>query len=315
MNFEALLQWIPSDVRALLRNQTLRLRRPIQGRRWGHHASRQRGPGLDFRDHRPYVPGDDLRRVDWKAVGRRDRLVMRQTDTEDELAVALLVDGGVGMSYGVGTSRKFSVAATMTASLAALALGQGDPIGFAIGGSRRPPELTVVPRRSDELARQLAASLREHTPSDRCPWPDLIATAARALPPRSLVVAIGDFLDPGGRGESSDDEAFWRALLALGSRQHQIVLVQVLHDDELTFPWREPQPLRFVDLWTSRPAVEGSGATLREGYLARLELYLRAFQQQALRQGILLERVRADEPLAPALLRLLRRLEGAGEAG
>src|SRR5690606_1369373 len=72
----------------------------VWGRRFGRHRSARAGVGLDFRDHRPYVPGDDPRRLDWRAVARRERLVLRQTEAEDELSLCIVFDGSGGMAYG-----------------------------------------------------------------------------------------------------------------------------------------------------------------------------------------------------------------------
>ena len=80
---EVLGQLVPPELREALRGQALVLRRLALGRRHGRHASVRAGVGLDFRDHRPYVAGDDPRRLDWRAIARRDRPVLRQTDSED----------------------------------------------------------------------------------------------------------------------------------------------------------------------------------------------------------------------------------------
>src|SRR5690606_14139521 len=89
---ETIARILPADLRELLRTRVLLLQRPVWGRRHGRHRSARAGMGLDFRDHRAYVPGDDPRRLDWRAVARRDRLVLRQTESEDELPVVLVVD-------------------------------------------------------------------------------------------------------------------------------------------------------------------------------------------------------------------------------
>ena len=72
---DALATIVPAELQELLRSRNLTLSAPIWGRRHGRHASARAGLGLDFRDHRAYVPGDDPRMLDWRAVARRQRLV------------------------------------------------------------------------------------------------------------------------------------------------------------------------------------------------------------------------------------------------
>lgn len=314
MNFQPLVDLVPDDIRAMLGTQSLRLGRPVHGRRWGHHAASRPGPGLDFRDHRPYAPGDDLRRLDWKAVARRDRLVLRQTESEDELPLALLVDGGAGMSYGQGGARKFSAASALAASLAWVATAQGDPVAFAIGGASIGTEASLRPRRTTDALELLAKLLKEHHPAGITPWSEVIAHASRILPPRSLVIVFSDFLDPGGEGLSSDDEALLSGLQSLRNRQHEVALVQVLHRDELEFPWKDSRALRFLDLWKRRAPVEAGAVALRETYLQSIHTFLEAWDNQVLHRGMLLERIVSDEPLAQPFVRLLRRIAGQRSA-
>src|SRR5690606_19327678 len=108
-------------------------RRPVAGVRHGVHRSLRPGVGRDFRDYRAYVPGDDPRRLDWRAAARSQRLVVRQTESEDELDVLVLADGSGGMDYGEAGQRKWTWAGMVAAALASLALRQSDRFGFALG--------------------------------------------------------------------------------------------------------------------------------------------------------------------------------------
>ncbi|MBL4686373.1 MAG: DUF58 domain-containing protein, partial [Nannocystaceae bacterium] len=125
---DALAKIVPAELRELLRSRTLSLSRPIWGRRHGRHTSARAGLGLDFRDHRAYVPGDDPRMLDWRAVARRERLVLRQTESEDELRLTLAVDDGKGMAYGSGAQSKRRYAHAVAGGLAWLAHRQGDAV-------------------------------------------------------------------------------------------------------------------------------------------------------------------------------------------
>jgi uncharacterized protein (DUF58 family) len=305
---QALAAVVPPELRDLLRGRQLVLARPVGGPHAGRHASTRAGLGDQFRGHRPYVPGDDPRRLDWRAVARRDRLVLRQTDSEDALSTVLLVDGSGGMAHGTGATNKQRHAAALAGALAHLALRQGDRVGFAVGRDDALELSQLRPQAgSPRLAALAQALLRP--PAGLCPWPALLAAVAPALPRRSLVVALSDFLDPDPRSADADAQLH-RGLAGLRSRGHDVVLVQVLHRDELEFPWAGRAPWRFEDPRGVREPIEGHAAGLREAYLERLHAHLRALDLACGEAGLHLHRSVSDRPLAASLLALLARLAG-----
>lgn len=312
---EALGRLVPAELRELLRARQLVVRRPVWGQRPGRHTAARAGLGLDFRDHRPYVPGDDPRRLDWRAVARRERLVLRRTESEDELSVSLLLDGGAGMGYGEGRQQKLRYAHAIAGGLAWLAHRQGDPVGLTLGRMQAVDASLVRPRTGRERLTALALRMADAAPQGRCPWSPLLAAVAPRLPPRSLVVLLSDLLDPGTRPDDADvalDELL-RGLSQLRARQHDVVLVQVLHADELAFPWAERSMLRFEDLRGLRPPLEAPGRSLRGEYLQRLDAHLRVLDDRCESEGLVLLRVATDQPVEDAFVGLLGRL--AGEAG
>lgn len=311
---EALARLLPPDLRELLRTRSLVLQRPVWGRRHGRHRSARAGVGLDFRDHRPYVPGDDLRRLDWRAVARRERLVLRQTEAEDELSISLIVDGSGGMAYGEGERSKLAAARAVAGGLAWLASAQGDAVGLCIGTDGRLDADLARPAAGHERMVALTTALLDLQPRGSCPWPELLAAVAPRLPRRSVVVVLSDLLDPGGRGRTEDDEQMLRGLAHLRARQHDVVLVQILHPDEAGFPWEQRKMLRFIDLQGRREPVEGAADQLRAGYLQRVGEHLAWLEQRTEADGLFLERLHTDQPLAAAFVSLLARLAGvAGE--
>lgn len=305
---QALAAVVPPELRDLLRGRQLVLSRPVGGPHAGRHGSTRAGLGDQFRGHRPYVPGDDPRRLDWRAVARRDRLVLRQTDSEDALSTVLLIDGSGGMAYGTGTSNKQRHAAALAGALAHLALRQGDRVGFALG---RDDTLETTHLRPQAGSPRLAAIAQALTrpPAGLCPWPALVAAVAPALPRRSLVVALSDLLDPDPRDPEADAQLH-RGLAGLRGRGHDVVVVQVLHRDELEFPFDGRGPWRFEDPRAARPRIEGHARGLRDRYLERLHTHLHALERSCGESGLHLHRTITDEPLTASLLGLLARLAG-----
>lgn len=308
----SIAELVPPDLAALLRTHPLTLQRPVWGRRHGRHASSRAGLGHDFRDHRAYVPGDDPRQLDWRAVARRDRLVLRQTEAEDELAVTLAIDVGANMGYGEGARSKHAIATAMAAALAWAALRQGDRAGLVLAGAGTLD--TALQRtaagndRLDAIARALGAA----RPLGTAPLQRLPEALAPRLPPRSLVVLLTDWLDLATDDQDSEtvEASLLQGLVQLRARRHDVVLLQVLHRDELTFPWQGEGVLRFVDRRGTRADLEGAAAAMRAGYLERVHGHLRALERRCELHGIVHHRLVTDEPLAAAFMSLLARLAG-----
>lgn len=314
---EALGRLVPPELRERLRGQALMLPRPVYGRRHGRHASARAGLGLDFRDHRPYVAGDEPRMLDWRAVARRERLVLRQTESEDELPITLLVDGAAGMRYGDGGSDKLRYGLALGVGLLWLASRQGDPIGLALGtGGEVDVSLGRPAGGRDRLA-AVAHRLGSLTPRGVCPWLPLLDAVVPRLSRRSLLVLVTDLLDPGPTPEATEatEEARWRGLAHLRARRHDVVIVQVLHRDEVEFPWTDDRMLRFEDLAGTREPIEAAGGRLRDEYMERMGAHLAAIESRCEAEGLLLHRVVSDEPLAAGFVRLLGRLGGQPPAG
>lgn len=324
----ALAAVLPPALRDLLRGRALTLERPVWGQRAGRHLSARAGLGHLFRAHRPYVAGDDPRLLDWRAMARRDRPMLRQTEGEDELSLCALVDLSGTMAYGEGETSKRRTAAAMVAALAHLALRQGDRFGFATGGDGALGLAHLRPSASASRLGALAAALSEGELRGLCPWRELVAAAAPRLPRRALVVAVSDFLDPcpptggatpeveatAGPGPEgacvSAEEELWGAFAGLRARGHDVVLLQVLHPDELDPPWRGDEFLRILDPKGSRSAIKGTANALKRRYQARFAAHQRALTRHCEANGIYLLRVRSDAPLEEALLDLLARLSG-----
>src|SRR3954453_16310539 len=109
----------------------LLLRRPMQGNVSGRHTSPHRGASVEFAEYRKYVPGDDLRRLDWRAFGRSDRYFIKEFEADTNLRRCLGVDTSGSMDCGSGEITKIHYARKIAGVLGTLAVQQGDAIGLA----------------------------------------------------------------------------------------------------------------------------------------------------------------------------------------
>ena len=208
----------------------LRARHVVEGFLAGMHRSPYFGQSVEFRQHRQYSPGDDLRYVDWKVWAKQDRYYVKQFEEDTNLRCTLLVDVSGSMRYGSGPMNKYEYAATVAVSLAYLLLRQQDAVGCVAFDDR--PRM-VVPQRTRR--NHLDSIIQALTPARRSNKTDLypmLRAAAETFPRRGLMVLISDLL--------ADRPGLFRGLKLLRSRGHDVLVFHVMDDDELDFPFNGP---------------------------------------------------------------------------
>ena len=276
-----------------LKGLHLRARTVVEGVLSGIHRSPHHGSSVEFSEHQEYSPGDELRLIDWKLYGKTDRLYVKRYEHETNLRATLLVDATRSMSYvGRDGISKWDYARTAAASLAWLLLGQGDAVGVARFGDGI--DGFVPPRADRGHLNALLNELEEHIPAG-CGTAAAAALALlERLPARGLVVILTDALEP--------VEPLARSLRLLRSRRHDVCLIQVLHQDEVDFPFEGL--LRFASLEDAREFL-ADGREARAAYLAAFARHERELSDAALAQGIDRLRLATGEPLDRGLVRWL----------
>ena len=195
---------------ASARLSTLLTARNAQGPLQGNHHSRHRGRGLEFQEVRPYVPGDDVRVIDWRVTARRGRPHTKLFREERERPVWLVADLDPGMFFGSRRQTKSAVAVRACAVLAWVAWQAGDRVGAVIAGST---ECRILPPRTQQRgAVELLGALVEMQPrSPGGPRPGNLSAALRSLAylvrPGSAILALSDFA-----GLDAESESIWSAL-------------------------------------------------------------------------------------------------------
>src|SRR5712691_10193216 len=123
--------FLDAQVLARLANVPLFSRRPMQGSVSGRHPSPHRGSSVEFAEYRKYVPGDDLRRLDWRAYGRSDRFYIKEFEADTNLRCCLVVDTSGSMDFGSRGITKIDYARRLAGALGYLAMLQGDAVGLS----------------------------------------------------------------------------------------------------------------------------------------------------------------------------------------
>ncbi|MBM4153692.1 MAG: DUF58 domain-containing protein [Lentisphaerae bacterium] len=282
----------PADVRRIASLQVL-ARTVVEGFCSGLHRSPHKGFSVEFREHRAYVPGDEIRRLDWKIFARRDRFYVREFEEETNVRATILLDVSGSMAYGSGEVTKHHYATRLAACLAYLMLQQADGVGLVsfdtgvreyIPPRSRPGHLRVL---VDALA---ASKPGGETELGRV-FHDLVARVHR----RGLLIVISDCF-----GRVPD---LLSALAHFRHARHEVILFQVWDPAELEFPFRT---------WTRFESLERAAhhqfvdpATLREAYLRRVAEFREELKRGCHRHRVDLVPLVTDRPYADALAQYL----------
>jgi uncharacterized protein (DUF58 family) len=254
-------RYLPPEAVKRVARLELRARHIVEGFLSGSHRSPYFGQSVEFVQHRQYVPGDDVRHVDWKVWARQDRLVIKQYEEDTNLRCALLIDSSESMSYVGRSMTKFEYASTLAACLALLVLRQQDAVGSVMFDNKIRSRVPM--RTSQRHLTDLLVSLENTKPAEKTDLGTVFKDVVQAFPRRGLMVLISDLL---GAEESS-----LKGIETLRRAGHDVMVLHILDDDELDFPFSDPT--RFEGLETSDHLTCNPRA-LREGYLEALDGFL-----------------------------------------
>lgn len=266
----------------------IRARHIVEGFLSGMHRSPYLGQSVEFRQHREYVPGDDLRHVDWKVWARQDRLTIKQYDEDTNLRCTLLVDVSASMSYGNGPLNKYEYASTIAGALAYLILKQQDAVGCVAFDDSLRTKVPVRSKRNHLLS--VIEGLNVSEPRDKTDMYSILRSVSETYPRRGMMVLVSDLL--------TDTEQTLRGLKLLRRRGHDVLVFHVMDDDEIDFPFTGPT--RFDGL-ESLDYLNCNPRALREGYIAAVNEFLAEVRRGCARNMIDYALIRTSEPLDAAL--------------
>jgi uncharacterized protein (DUF58 family) len=271
-----------------LRYLEIKARDIVEGYMAGMHKSPYHGFSVEFAEHREYVPGDDLRHVDWKVFGRTDRHYIKQYEEETNLVAHVVLDTSESMTFKSGALSKLEYAGLGAASLMYLILRQRDAAGLAMFGSE--VYQVVQPRTHPAHFKLAVGNIAMPKVQPNTDLGAILHRLAERLKRRGLIILLSDLLD--------DPTRILHGLSHLRHKEHDVIVLHVLDHAERTFPY---------DRMTRFHGLEASGLltadprSLRAAYLEELEAYLRALKKGCLAHGVDYRLLDTREPLAVAL--------------
>ncbi len=284
--------FLDSEVLSRLAPLALHARFPMLGNVSGRHRSPIRGSSLEFAAYREYVPGDDLRRLDWRVHGRSDRYFVKQFEADTNLRLCLVVDTSGSMKYEAGGLSKLDYAKRLVGTLAYLAANQGDAVGLYCAGTGFHQQ--IDPKRN---AAHLGTVLDELAITEATGETGLVSAlheAAERVPQRALFVVISDlFVDPEELGECFQHLRF---------RRHDVSVFHLIEQAEVEFEF--DRPIRFVDL-EGGASILADPTMIAKQYHAALHTYFEKLTESVREARVDYHRVALDEPYDDVLARFL----------
>jgi uncharacterized protein (DUF58 family) len=265
MPSEATYKYLDPIALSRLKNLSLAAKLVAEGYFAGLHKSPHKGFSIEFAEHREYTPGMDPRHVDWRVLGRSDKLYVKQYEEETSLRCYLLVDKSASMGYksdGAAMS-KLEYASYLAATLAYLTAFQHDAAGLVTFDDRIREQ---IPARQGPGHLRLLMEKLEHTQAGaETSLSKVFHELAESLKRRAMVVILSDLFD--------DADELIGALKHFRHKKHEVIVFQILDPAELDFPFDDVT--RIEDMETSREITSDPRA-FRKAYLDELNKFLDA---------------------------------------
>ena len=222
----------------------------------GDRRSPRHGQSVEFADYRNYVPGDDLRQLDWNVYARHDQAFIKLREGEEDLAIYLLVDGSKSMDWGVDDENKFTYACRLAAGFSVVSLFTGDQVWLDVLGT----EFQLGPMRGQGNMLRVLDALDQVKPKGQVNLSEISTQLNGSRKRPGFVILISDLLLPEGYAEGLKD---------IQSHGHEIILLQTLCPEEL-HPNIDGE-LRLVDVENGASQEVNIDRGMRQVYDQRLK--------------------------------------------
>jgi uncharacterized protein (DUF58 family) len=301
---DAVFRYLDPTVVSQLRNMELRARLIVEGFITGLHKSPYHGFSVEFAEHRPYNPGDELRHVDWKVYAKTDRHYVKQYEEETNLRHYVVLDTSPSMRYrGTASLSKLEYGTYLAAALHFLMIRQRDATGLV--GFDDTIHTLRPPRSTHGYLRELLGSLdrlsRLPTEPHRTAAASVLHEVAERIGRRSLVVVVTDLFENVGQ---HDD--LLKALRHLRYRGHEVLVFHVLHSEterQFEFP---DVPMVFRDMETGEELTL-QPSQIRENYREAVRHFSTRFRSRCRERNIDFVELDTSEPYSTALLAYLNK--------
>ncbi len=266
-------KYLKPDVLAKVARFDLKAKFLIEGFFSGLHRSPFKGFSAEFSDHRKYVPGDDIKDLDWKVYARTNKYYIKRFQAETNMECHLVVDASASMGYGTRGLTKLEYATYIAAALAFLVVSQQDTVGLITFDDAIRAVLQPKSKRRHII--RILKVLNDTKPGKQARVSALLHAVAGVIDRRGLVVVLSDLLD------EPDDVI--DAFAHLRYDGHDIIAMHILDAAEATFPFSSAR--RFEDVETGETVITDA-ASVKAGYLQALREFIEHYRGELFKRNI-----------------------------
>ncbi|MEO0100760.1 MAG: DUF58 domain-containing protein [candidate division WOR-3 bacterium] len=291
---EGYKRFLLPEVIAKIRSLDLKARLVCEGFLTGLHKSPFKGFSVEFSEYRPYIPGDDLRRIDWKVYGRTDRFYVREYEAETNLRAYLLLDASGSMAYSSRGISKFEYASYLGASLAYLLLKQRDSVGLLTFTTKM--ESFIPPSQSPAHLYNILKVLDNQKTGGETNLSETFYQLAQRIKRRGLIIILSDLFD--------DKEKVLSAIRLFRYKKHEVLVFQILDKEEKEFSFSEPAV--FKDLETGKE-ITLDPRVLRKDYQSLFARFVSYYKRSLAEANVDYNLIFTDMPFDRALFAYLEK--------
>lgn len=271
-------------------------RQAVEGTVSGLHHSHFMGRNVEFSEHRPYNPGDELRLIDWRAYAKTDRFHVKLFEEDTNLRATILTDMSGSMRFGESGKTKILYAQQLTAALSRLMLSQGDSVGLLVFDSE---VRAYVParNRSDQWSSMLEALGKTMMTNDESAIATVLSGLGDVLKKRGMVILVSDLID--------DPPRVLQNLALLRKSQQEVLVFHILSPEEIDLPFYGT--IEFYPLEGETDPLRTVPRRLQKKYQERVQRFLTEYREGCLEFGIDYNLIKTNQPLEEVLREYLQK--------
>ncbi len=267
-------KYLNPSIISRLNSLELRARLVVEGFMVGLHKSPYHGFSVEFTEHRPYMQGDSLKDIDWKAYGKTEKFYIKQYEEETNLRSYILLDTSRSMQFASeGNITKLEYAATLVASLSYLMVKQQDAVGLTLYAEKI--NKYFPPKTSKTYLQELLKQLNEISPSEKTNTASCLNAIAEKIKRRGLVIIVSDFFD--------DINSILSALKHFRYRNNEVIVFQILDPLERSFDFG--RDAIFKDLETA-DEITTQPYQIQKAYREAMEQFIYKIKSECLNSNI-----------------------------
>ncbi len=293
-------KYLQPEIVAKLTNMELVARLVVEGFITGLHKSPYHGFSVEFAEHRQYMPGDEVRHIDWKIYGKRDRFYIKQFEEETNLKAYILLDASKSMAYA-SSSRpsKLEYASYITAALSQLMIQQRDAVGLTIFDEK--VRTFMPPHATKTYLKEILRQLDSLEPGNKTTTAVALHTIAERIKRRGLVIVLSDLFDK--------PHEVMTGLRHFRHKKNEVIVMQILDPLERSFAFGKDAVFRDLE---TREEMTTQPWHIQKAYQAEMKKFLEMYKRECRENNIDYVLLDTSTPFDVALIEYLHKRQKIG---